>query len=139
MNYFFVAHVCATAMAWASPALSADRFDTCAEVGMAAIAEGVDPALAVALSYTESRFNRDAVSHRGAHGPLQVKPTFHCPNNRIENCDLIKAGIGAMIRYRSRYGQGWLCHWNSGNRCYGSSRYFARLVLRRARTLKGDG
>lgn len=138
MNYFFVAHICAVALAWESPSLSPGRFNTCTEVGMAAIARGVDPPLAVALSFTESRFNRYAESHRGAHGPLQIKPTFHCPDRRLKGCDLIKAGIGAIIRYRKRYGSDWLCHWNSGNRCYRKSRRFARVVNKRRKILRGE-
>ncbi len=138
MNYFFVAHICALAMSWAQPALTVDRFSACVDVGVEAIAGGVDPALAVALSYTESRFNRDAKSNRGAYGPLQIKPTFHCPNRRLKGCDLIKAGIGAIIRYRNRYGSDWLCHWNSGNRCYRKSRRFARIVDKRRKLLRGE-
>lgn len=136
MNYFFLAHMCALAMNWAQPTLPADRFSTCVDVGVEAIAGGVDPSLAVALSYTESRFNSSAKSNRGAHGPLQVKPVFHCPDRRLRGCNLIKAGIGAIIRYRNRYGSDWLCHWNSGNRCYDKSRLFARIVLRRQRSLR---
>ena len=138
MNYFFVAHICALAMSWAQPALTVDRFSACVDVGVEAIAGGVDPALAVALSYTESRFNRDAKSNRGAYGPLQIKPTFHFPNRRLKGCDLIKAGIGAIIRYRNRYGSDWLCHWNSGNRCYRKSRRFARIVDKRRKLLRGE-
>ena len=133
---FYVMFLCAHAAAWPSPALGLERYVTCVEVGAAAHEGGVDPAMAVALSYTESRFNRDAVSPRGAHGPLQVKPSFHCKSGRLVGCDLIKSGIGAIVRYRHRYGRKWLCHWNSGNRCYRRSRAFADLVRKRSRTLK---
>ena len=136
MSYFFVVHICALSMNWAQPTLSTERYSSCVEVGMGAIAGGVEPSLAVALAYTESRFNPVAKSSRGAHGPLQIKPVFHCPNKRLKGCNLIKAGIGAIIRYRNRYGSDWLCHWNSGNRCYDKSRLFARIVLRRQRTLR---
>lgn len=137
MNFFYVVHVCALAMTWASPTLSPDRFESCVEVGMGAIAEGVNPPLAVALSYTESRFNPEAVSHAGARGALQILPSFHCPGGRLRGCNLIKAGIAAIIRYRNRYGSDWLCHWNSGNRCYRKSRAFAHLVKQRAEALRG--
>lgn len=137
MNYFFVAHICAVAMTWASPALPPERFTSCVEVGMGAIAEDLHPSLVVALSYTESRFNPGAVSPAGARGPLQILPWFHCPSGRLRGCNLIKAGIGAIIRYRNRYGSDWLCHWNSGNRCYRKSRAFARLVNQRAQALRG--
>ena len=137
MNYFFVAHICAIAMTLASTTLPPERFTTCVEVGIGAIAEGLHPSLVVALSYTESRFNRRAVSHAGARGPLQILPKYHCPERRLRGCNLIKAGIGAIIRYRNRYGSDWLCHWNSGNRCYKKSRAFARIVLKRAHALRG--
>lgn len=137
MSYFFVAHICAVALTWASPALPPERFAPCVEVGMGAIAEDLHPSLAVALSYTESRFNPDAVSPAGARGALQVLPSFHCPYGRLRGCNLIKAGIAAIIRYRNRYGSDWLCHWNSGNRCYRKSRAFAYLVKQRAYALRG--
>jgi hypothetical protein len=105
-------------------------------VALAAAAAGLDPALVVALSYTESRFSRTAISPRDARGPLQVRPWFHCPGKRALDCDLIKAGIGAIVRYQSRYGRKWLCHWNSGNKCYRRSHVFARLVRSRADALR---
>ena len=133
---FYVMLLCAQASVWPSPALGLERYETCVDVGVAAHEGGVDSAVAVALSYTESRFNREAVSSRGAHGPLQVKPVFHCDSGRFEGCDLIKSGIGAIVRYQKRYGHKWLCHWNSGNQCYRRSRAFAKLVRKRIRVLK---
>jgi hypothetical protein len=131
---FYVMALCSTALSWGS--LGSDRFETCVDVGVAAHEGGVDIATAVALSYTESRFNRAAVSHRGAHGALQVIPVFHCNSGLPGDCDLIVAGIGAIVRYQARYGREWLCHWNSGNRCYRRSHVFARLVRQRIRRLR---
>lgn len=136
------AKLCAIAMSWMA-VFSADREAVCHEVAQAALRQGVEPALAVALSFTESRFSMDAKSSAGAVGPLQILPKYYCPNKTIKGCDLIDAGIGAIIRHRRRYGPrrfDVLCHWNSGNRCTARSKYFARKVLKRRRLLaKGQG
>ena len=105
---------------------------------MSAMDHGIDPRLAVALAYTESRFNPKAVSPVGAQGPLQVIPFFHCPNRTIRDCDLIAAGMDAIIRFKKKRGREWLCHWNSGNRCNRRSRLFAKIVNRRRRQLGGN-
>jgi len=105
---------------------------------MAAHSHDLDPAMVVALSYTESRFSRVAVSSRGAVGPLQIKPVFHCPKGVLRDCDLIEAGMGAIIRFKKKRGRQWLCHWNSGNRCNRRSRLFAKIVKRRTRQLGGN-
>ena len=129
--------LCAIALSWLAVA-SPDRADVCAQVEQAARAAGVEPAFAVALSYTESRFSRDAVSSAGAAGPLQILPKYYCPEGRKSGCDLIEAGIGAIIRHQRRYGPrrfDILCHWNSGVRCTPRSRNFARRVLKRRRLL----
>lgn len=118
--------------------LPSERLGVCVAVGVEAGSRGVEPELAVALSYTESRFSATAVSSRGAVGPLQIRPVFHCPGRRLEGCDLIKAGVGAIIRYQTKYGPGLksvLCHWNSGNRCYPRSEAFAYIVMKRRRVL----
>ena len=148
MSYLYVYLACATAMGWLdAPSVTSERLATCVAVGAGAMDEGVDHRLAIALSYTVSRFNPRAVSSAGALGPLQVKPVFHCPGGRVRGCDLITAGLRAMKKYRKKYKR-WpeaLCHWNSGNECYPRSRRFARIVLERRRALtlskgdKGDG
>lgn len=133
---FKVLLVCAYAFSWS--ALPVERYGVCVDVGTAAIQGGVNIELAVALSYTESRFNALARSPRDAVGPLQIRPVFHCPGGVERDCDLIKAGIGAIIRYQDKYGprlKEVLCHWNSGNRCYRRSRLFANIVLKRKRAL----
>lgn len=123
-------------MTWGE--LPGDRLSVCVAVAMEAANRDVEPELAIALSYTESRFNPNAVSSRGAVGPLQIRPVFHCPGGRLEGCDLIKAGVGAIIRYQTKYGPRLadvLCHWNSGNRCYPRSEAFAYIVMKRRRVL----
>lgn len=138
MSFFYVYLACATAMSWFAPHdQTHERFRTCVDVGSAAQQDGQDTNLVIALSFTESRFNMNAVSSAGAHGPLQVKPSFHCPGKRLKGCDLITAGLQALRKYRKKYGR-WseaLCHWNSGNKCYRRSRLFARIVLKRRRAL----
>ena len=129
--------MCAEAVSWS--VMPADRIETCIRVGDAAMASGVDPSVAIALSYTESRFNKVAKSSRGAMGPLQVLPKYYCPKGTSSDCDLIDAGIQAIIRHQKRFGPRWrevLCHWNSGNKCYRLSRLFARKVMQRARLLR---
>ena len=138
MSFFYVYLACATAMSWLAPHdQTPERFRTCVAVGSAAQQHHQDINLVIALSFTESRFNMNAVSSAGAHGPLQVKPVFHCPGKRLKGCDLITAGLQALRKYRKKYGR-WseaLCHWNSGNKCYRRSRLFARIVLKRRRAL----
>ena len=138
MTSFLIAvTLCSQAMTWNVARPYDTAFRTCLEVAQGAYLEGIPADLAVALAFTESRFNPEASSSRGARGPLQVLPKFHCPDGRLQGCDLVAAGLSALKRYRKRYKR-WrdvLCHWNSGNRCYRRSKLFARIVLRRRRNL----
>lgn len=113
---------------------------TCEDIVAEAYTAQIDPVLVAVLAYTESRLNPKARSKAGAVGPLQVLPKYHCPNGREKGCDLIYAGINALIKFKTRWGKkGWkevLCHWNSGNKCNRRSRYFARAVLRRKAELE---
>lgn len=117
----------------ASPQL--ESMETCYSVGAAMAARGISPELGIALSYTESRFNRRAVSSAGAVGPLQVIPKWFCPRRTRKGCDLIEAGADALVRYIAKYGPRWqrvLCHWSQGNRCSGIGVRFASIVTTRA-------
>lgn len=138
MTSFLIAvTLCSQAMTWNVARPYDTAFRTCLEVAQGAYLEGIPADLAVALAFTESRFNPEARSSRGARGPLQILPKFHCPSGRLQGCDLVAAGLSALKRYRKRYKR-WrdvLCHWNSGNRCYRRSKLFARIVLRRRRNL----
>ena len=120
---------------WAVAPPSAVALKTCEDVGAAALVEGLSPVLVIALAFTESRFNPEARSPRDAVGPLQVIAWFHCPKKRERGCDVVDAGVKSIKRCRTRFGSGWLCHWNSGNTCYRRSRLFARIVLKRASEL----
>ena len=128
--------VCLTVLEVATPAKPHDRaMAVCYEVGAAAHDAGLPVALVVALAYTESRLNPLAASSRRAVGPLQIVPVWHCPGGKARGCDLIQAGVDALVRYRKLYGPAWsdvLCHWSQGNRCWAVGRSFARTVLGRA-------
>lgn len=79
------------------------RFQVCVEVASEAESWGVDPALAVAVAYEESRFDLDARSAAGAHGVLQVIPRYWCPRGRLRGCNLLVAGIKALDYYTTRF------------------------------------
>jgi len=136
-SWLTVSLMCLHAMGW-QPSRPYERaLKTCMAVGLGASDGGLPAHVSIALAYTESRFNPEAKSERGARGPLQILPKYHCPSRSADGCDLVAAGLSAMRRYRTKYGS-WplvLCHWNSGNECYTRSKRFARIVLSRAREL----
>jgi len=116
--------------------------EVCLEVAEKAINSDLDPIIAVALSYSESRFTRAARSNVGAVGPLQVIPKWTCPNRRKKGCDLVQAGVDTLIKLREKHWgplatPNWMkiiCHYNSGNVCL--DRRFPRLVLKRAEAIR---
>lgn len=107
------------------------RAKVCEDVATEAEAQGVDPVLAVAVSWRESAFTRSAVSKAGAVGPLQVMPRFWC---KSKPCDHIEAGIRALRYYTERHGiEGGLCAYFSGKPCEltgKTSRRYMRSVLK---------
>lgn len=130
------AHTLATlAAAWQPCAgLSPRRLLTCMSVAGAARAEGVPVDLAVALAWSESRFDADAANPSGAVGPMQVKPQFWCPGGRADGCDLTRAGVVALRSLTGRHGtSGGLCRYAAGNVCTRAGRRYARWVLDVAR------
>ena len=122
-------------MAWSVYAGPAVAVGTCHDVLTVAERAGLDLPLVAAIAYTESRFRADAESRAGAVGPLQVLPKYHCPNRRRAGCDLVAAGVGAIIRHLDVYGRkglaAVLCHWNAGNACGEKGRLFAKIVIKR--------
>ena len=69
----------------------------CLEVASGAMHAGEPPHVLVALSYMESRLDYDAVSRKGAVGPLQVMPYW------LEDaCGLVDAGVIAWVYWRQR-------------------------------------
>jgi hypothetical protein len=93
----------------------ASRAQVCEEIAAEAIAQDVNPVLAVAVAWRESAFTRSAVSSAGAVGPLQVMPRFWC---KSKPCDYIEAGIRALKHYTEKHGlNDGLCAYASGRRC----------------------
>ncbi len=109
-----------------------DRFEACASVAQEAGKRDFDPVLFVALAYEESRLDPTARSRHGARGPLQVLPRWHCPGGHEDGCDFVRAAGVSASRWRARFGDDWLCHYNAGMECGRRSRTFARRVERRA-------
>ena len=140
-----VASICAVALSfltdggdgWFRSRLPAMQ-EVCEQVASEAVEHGMDAYLAISISWHESRFNRHAVSHCGAVGPMQVLPRYTCPNRRAAGCDLVEAGVKAYKRWRSLSGSTMLalCHYNNGTNCYDSGRRYARMVVRTADKIK---
>lgn len=74
------------------------RFHICTQIAKEAKRQKVNPALAIALAYHESRFSY-VTSKANAKGPLGVITKYHCQD---EPCDLIKAGVFALKKYLKR-------------------------------------
>ena len=74
------------------------RMRVCTHIAKEALKQNVNPALAVALAYHESRFSYP-ISKAGAKGPLGVITKYHCNK---EPCDLTKAGVSALNKYLKR-------------------------------------
>jgi len=115
------------------------RVEVCLEIAETADEMGVDPSLAVAVGWVESKFYGKAKSKIGALGPLQVLPQYHCPNKTAKGCELIRAGVGALNKYVRKYKntkkvhngvKDALCHYSSGNKCTKQGRRYAAKVYR---------
>lgn len=123
-----------------------ENFEVCLSLVELAFEQGVDPEIVIATSWVESRLTEGLVSYTGCcHGPLQINPYYHCPNNRLRGCDLSFYGVNALRRYRNLYDgreftsplyriydfSHWgepLCHYNAGNVCNEQSRRYAELI-----------
>jgi len=111
------------------------RVETCLEIVHESIKMDIDPHLAIALAYHESRLDKSVVSSAGAVGALQVIRKFiDC-----KNCTDIQAGLIAL-----RY---WLDR--SDNVCNALGRYIvgtagkcgksSRAIIALSRDLKCTG
>lgn len=112
-----------------------------AEVAWEAQRAGVPVGLALSVGLEESGLRRGLVSPKGAVGPMQVIPRWWCPQGRVEGCNLVRAGVGALRKLREDFGP-WpevLCRYNAGNVCWPRSRRYARRVLRRWDAAGGRG
>lgn len=67
-------------------------------VGRTAQTYGIDPGLAKAIAWTESRFDRNRNSQQGARGPMQLMPATAEELGVIEICDPV-ANIDGGIRH----------------------------------------
>lgn len=77
-----------------------DRLETCRLVVKEAKDQAVDPILAVSIAFQESKFTKNAVAFDGkGFGAMQATPRLWCEKKKIENCDLIKAGVKALRTY----------------------------------------
>jgi len=72
----------------------ASRLQVCNRVAIEARKQDVEPVLAIAIAFHESRFQPKITSGKGAKGPLGVIPKYHCP--KTGECDYTKAGVSAI-------------------------------------------
>ena len=120
-------------------AVGPEQYNVCHAIAGEAVRQSVDPFVVVAIGFVESRYRwEDKPNRRGAMGPLQVLPRYHCPGGRRAGCDYIEAGVDAYRLCLSRWPDEPLCHYNSGEKCYPCSRHYARTVTLRADRLRRD-
>ena len=106
------------------------RLFVCVEVGRTAERLGVEVPLAIALSWEESRFDRNARSSKGAIGPLQVIPRFVCPGGVAARCDLVGSGIALLGLLTDRFpALAAVAHYNAGRAPPPKSFQWAKIVL----------
>ena len=113
--------------------------DRALEVGPALIGQGEDPYLLAAMAWVESRWNPKAMSSKGDCGLLQINKRWskYSCDELLDLKTNVKAAVKAIAYWRGRFGKDWLCHYNSGNKCYRRSRAYAAKVLRIKRKLRG--
>ena len=73
-----------------------------------ALNHGVDPHLASAVAYNESRYQPHVVSHMGAIGPMQLMPEVaeELGVNPYDPIDNIKGGVELLKQHENRYDRG---------------------------------
>lgn len=92
-----------------------DMIASCEAIMEAAETHGVDPVLAIAVGWKESRWLPDAEGSAGEVGAMQIVPGYHCPDG-LANCDVIDAGVRALGAFTSRAPSqtSGLCAYNTG-------------------------
>lgn len=80
--------------------LSRHQEKVCRSVRTKAAEAGIDPTLAVAIAYHETKF-RPKVGAAGEIGPMQAMPKYWCPKKG--RCDATAAGLKALAYYLNRY------------------------------------
>ena len=108
MTYVATLMLCAAIGSEKAPDLSPGWHDVCVEIGTAAHDVGVDPAIAIAVGWRESRFDRYAVGRDSELGPMQAK-AMHCTQ---VPCDWLRIGVEVLDRYIDDHGiEGGLCRY----------------------------
>lgn len=107
---------------------------TCIDVATEAAGAGVDPALAVSLSWYETRLRPGLTSKVGAKGPLQVIPRFWC---KTTPCDYVEAGLRALKHYLKKEPnkQMAICRYNAGT-CNPRSWDWAAGVIKLSKSIQ---
>ena len=96
----------------------------CLEVARTAQRAGIDPALAVAVSYVESRWT-DVTNDIGATGPMQVIRRYWGAPGQTDT----ERGVLALAVLTERYGvEAGLCRYAIGNAAGSSCRYARRVI-----------
>ncbi len=99
---------------------------------------GEDPYLVAAMAWVESRWHARAISHTDDCGLMQINRRWskHSCQALLRLGTNTRAAMGSIKYWRGRFGDDWLCHYNSGNKCYRRSRAYAAKVRRTARRLR---
>ena len=107
-------------------------FVVCLDVAQTAVERKQEPSILISLAYYESRFDPNAVSKRGAFGPLQVMRRFWTGHP-------VEAGLDAWEHWRGKAlsdRQG-LAHYNAGRNPGPKAFRFADRVLGLAEKIRG--
>ena len=97
----------------------------------------------VSVAFVESRFSynvsprKTLKSYKGACGIFQIVPKYAHPRGKNTKADCVKLNDPwqgtfhakhTIDYFKSTYQKDWLCHYNSGNKCYESSKKYAKYV-----------
>ena len=102
------------------------------------LAAGVDPYLVASLAWVETRWNPRIRSKTNDCGMMQLNlkfSKFTC-HQLFDLRTNVRAGIKAIKYWQKRFGKDFLCHYNSGNKCYRRSRNYAKKIRRTMRKLR---
>ena len=72
------------------------RVKICEQIIVESEKQGIDPLLALSVSFHETRW-QNIKSSKGAQGPMGVIKRYHCP--RYGKCNLIAAGVSALSKF----------------------------------------
>ena len=128
-------------MVFAGPAKAGRAMEAAPIIWAEAEKAGVDPFLAAAIAWRESGFSATAKSKTGDCGFMQINQRFseHSCEELMDLHTNIRAGVKAITYWRNRFGKRdklWICHYNSGNKCYRRSRNYAKRVLKTMKRLR---